>query len=514
MEVVSTASRDQSGAAKCGQQQKKLVFLAIVCFLCHNYWEDRRAFPRSLRMEGLMNYGGPKHYSELPNIRREASSSDNYLSSSEDSDSDDEAAEILDLIPTDSTAFKQLLASKIIDSPVSQSESLERLRLLERALRSEENEGQMYKKVVDRILSRRQHHGEKSNLAAASSTSNRTSKMMKCSSKLVKGDYKIARMAAVLASAMNIYSLRCRFAPAAVKDNVLSKFEYTMQLLACTIPGEACVLELGVGSGAVAFVLDRLLQDPSLHLGIDPFPDVYGEPGHFFTKKLLPRTSMHFAPGILYSRSCSNESTTTTTTQSIREGEEEMEPCQVRKHSLRACEQTVGEKFTAIVVDCRGAFPQIISEHHGLLKYTQWILIKHDHGEEAAAELNAKFRANGFVRTVGMPTEGWGYKADRNVFFIEVWEKAVQTTNAMCHRKNELLTTAETAADKLNFYSASSNERQVEMKNKAPSTINMTEEIERANERKEGIQQIDGGFQEQDDAAAGRRWFSRTRSQL
>eukprot|EP00466_Bigelowiella_natans_P011564 jgi/Bigna1/141736/aug1.65_g16444 len=238
MEVVSTASRDQSGAAKCGQQQKKLVFLAIVCFLCHNYWEDRRAFPRSLRMEGLMNYGGPKHYSELPNIRREASSSDNYLSSSEDSDSDDEAAEILDLIPTDSTAFKQLLASKIIDSPVSQSESLERLRLLERALRSEENEGseskkdgQMYKKVVDRILSRRQHHGEKSNLAAASSTSNRTSKMMKCSSKLVKGDYKIARMAAVLASAMNIYSLRCRFAPAAVKDNVLSKFEYTMQVL-------------------------------------------------------------------------------------------------------------------------------------------------------------------------------------------------------------------------------------------------------------------------------------------
>eukprot|EP00466_Bigelowiella_natans_P011563 jgi/Bigna1/79724/fgenesh1_pg.65_\ len=106
------------------------------------------------------------------------------------------------------------------------------------------------------------------------------------------------------------------------------------------------------------------------------------------------------------------------------------------------------------------------------------------------------------------------FRNTRNVFFIEVWEKAVQTTNAMCHRKNELLTTAETAADKLNFYSASSNERQVEMKNKAPSTINMTEEIERANERKEGIQQIDGGFQEQDDAAAGRRWFSRTRSQL
>jgi len=372
---------------------------------------------------------------------------------------------------------------------------MKRLRLLEAALRSEENESQIYEKIAKRIVysNRRHRHGE-DNLAAASGTGNRTSKMMKASSAVVKGDYKIERMASVLASAMNLYSIRCRFAPAAVKSKVLSKYEYTMQLLTCTIPGESCVLELGVGSGAVAFVLERVLQDPTLHLGIDPFPDVFGEPGHFFTKRLLPRMSMRFAPGILSSRSCSNQTATTiTTNQSIREGEEELEPCEVRKHSLQACEQTVGEKFTAIVADCRGAFPKIISENPVLLKNVQWILMKHDHGEEAAAELNEKFRANGFVRTVGMPTEGWGYNADRNVFFIEVWEKVVQTTNAM-DRRNELLTAAETAADKLNFYSASAYEKP-QMKNRA--SMNITKEIDKANERKEGLQVQT--FQEQDD---------------
>jgi len=199
--------------------------------------------------------------------------------------------------------------------------------------------------------------------------------------------------------------------------NVVRKFEFPMQMLATTIPAEACVLELGIGSGATSIVVWNVLNNPGCHVGIEPFPGVYGLNRHHFTKEMFPEMPMRAALGILWKNG---------TNQTVSEpGEESLDPCEMRKFSLEDLEIMTREKITAIIADCRGQFPTLLKENPRLLKYARWILVKHDHGPKDGAVVQSWLKKWGYKRTLALAAEGFGYDAETDVFFEEIWERDV-----------------------------------------------------------------------------------------
>uniref|UniRef100_A0A7S0D445 Uncharacterized protein n=1 Tax=Amorphochlora amoebiformis TaxID=1561963 RepID=A0A7S0D445_9EUKA len=196
--------------------------------------------------------------------------------------------------------------------------------------------------------------------------------------------------------------------------DIMSNYEPIMQILVASIPPKSTVLELGIGSGAVASVVQRVLSDPSQHIAIEPFPGTYGKGLSFLTRIVFPNFQFRLKTGILGNISSA---------QPIRIGNVTKQPYEVTLNSLASLEKLTTRPFSAIIADCNGAFPEILMENPRLLETSRWIVVKHDHGPERAKRVVHMLRDHGFSLTFGMAAESWGYDEKFGVFYEEIWEK-------------------------------------------------------------------------------------------
>lgn len=153
------------------------------------------------------------------------------------------------------------------------------------------------------------------------------------------------------------------------------------ELIAKFLPQKCCVLEMGGSSGTTSLIINRILENPKLHVLIEP-----SEKSVDYIKNnviTLYKTQFTIAHGFM---------------GRIRETHEKLwDECKKCKMwDLHELENLVNNKFDVLVIDCEGAFYNILNEIPEILDTIKLIIIEMDGPGNTNIEIKNKLLNNNF----------------------------------------------------------------------------------------------------------------------
>jgi hypothetical protein len=138
------------------------------------------------------------------------------------------------------------------------------------------------------------------------------------------------------------------------------------ELIAKFLPRDCCVLEMGGHSGTTSLIINKILKDPTKHVLVEP--SRYSIPRLLQTQQLY-NTKFKIAHGFVG--------------RNREEHEKLWDECaQCKMFDLAELEDLVGKKFDVLVIDCEGAFYNILNDMPDILDAVKLIIIELDGPDE------------------------------------------------------------------------------------------------------------------------------------
>ena len=155
------------------------------------------------------------------------------------------------------------------------------------------------------------------------------------------------------------------------------------ELIAKFLPSKCNVLEIGGESGTTSLIINSILDEAykSKHVVVDPADTSI--PKMTNVKKIY-KTKFNIVHGFIGKDRTKHEQ--------LWEG------CKGKKmYSLNELETLISGKFDVLVIDCEGAFYNILNEFPEILDYTKLIIIEHDGPQEGINAIKNKLNNNNFT---------------------------------------------------------------------------------------------------------------------
>ena len=152
------------------------------------------------------------------------------------------------------------------------------------------------------------------------------------------------------------------------------------EMIAKFLPNDCCVLEMGGESGTTSLIVNKILKDPTKHVLVEP--SVNSIPKLLKTQEIY-KTKFQIAHGFVG--------------RHREEHEKLWNECKYRKmFDLPELESMVGQKFDVLIVDCEGAFYNILNDMPELLDTIKLIIIEMDGPDEKVPVVRARLIENQF----------------------------------------------------------------------------------------------------------------------
>lgn len=146
-----------------------------------------------------------------------------------------------------------------------------------------------------------------------------------------------------------------------------------------------CVLEIGGGIGAASTMIQQIITDKKGHVVVEPQPKMcetlernktLQKSGFFVAKGALAKGTIYTAskaaldgPDTMTQRQWMFHKTSRTQTASTS---------LVKSWDLKTLRQKVSKKFTAVVVDCEGAFPDVVDDFPDIFEGVRVVYLERD----------------------------------------------------------------------------------------------------------------------------------------
>lgn len=190
------------------------------------------------------------------------------------------------------------------------------------------------------------------------------------------------------------------------------------ELIAKFLPNRCCVLEMGGESGTTSLIINKILEDPTKHVLVEPSENSI--PKLEFVKQTY-HTKFNVVHGFVG--------------RNRKMHEELWEECKYRKmYDLHELESIVKQKFDVLVIDCEGAFYNILNDIPEILESIKMIIIEMDGPDDKVPEVRNKLIENGFV-LIHTQTHPFLNNGDKNNLEFGVFE-TVEDFNKIKCRKN------------------------------------------------------------------------------
>ena len=146
------------------------------------------------------------------------------------------------------------------------------------------------------------------------------------------------------------------------------------EMIAKFLPNECCVLEMGGESGTTSLIINKILKDPTKHVLVEP--SVNSIPKLKKTEEIY-NTKFQIAHGFVG--------------RNRSEHEKLWPECKYRQmFDLPELENMVRQKFDVLVIDCEGAFYNILNDIPEILDNIKLIIIEMDGPDEKVPFVRAK----------------------------------------------------------------------------------------------------------------------------
>tara|TARA_Y100000996_G_C22536779_1_gene648559 strand:- start:212 stop:919 length:708 start_codon:yes stop_codon:yes gene_type:complete len=152
------------------------------------------------------------------------------------------------------------------------------------------------------------------------------------------------------------------------------------ELIAKYLPKDCCVLEMGGESGTTSLIINKILKDPTKHVLVEPSR---GSIPKLQYVKNLYNTKFHIVHGFVGKN---------------KESHIKLWPeCQYcTMVDLIDLEKLVNQKFDVLVIDCEGAFYNILHDMPHILNDIKLIIIEMDGPDTDVPFVRNKIRENNF----------------------------------------------------------------------------------------------------------------------
>jgi len=153
------------------------------------------------------------------------------------------------------------------------------------------------------------------------------------------------------------------------------------ELIAKYLPNDCCVLELGGESGTTSLLINKIIKDPSKHVIIEPSSNSI--PKLINTAKIY-NTQYKIIHGFIGLN---------------REEHKKLWPeCEISNmYNLDEINKLVDKNFDVLVIDCEGAFYNILKEFPEILNNIKLIIIENDGPEKNIKFIRDKIVENKFI---------------------------------------------------------------------------------------------------------------------
>lgn len=152
------------------------------------------------------------------------------------------------------------------------------------------------------------------------------------------------------------------------------------ELIAKFLPIDCCVLEMGGESGTTSLIVNKILKDPSKHVLVEPSENSI--PKLMEVTKIY-NTSFKIVNGFVG--------------RNRSEHEKLWEECKHRKmFDITELENLVNQKFDVLIIDCEGAFYNILIDIPEILDNIKLIIIEMDGPDDKVPFVRNKLIENNF----------------------------------------------------------------------------------------------------------------------
>jgi hypothetical protein len=130
-----------------------------------------------------------------------------------------------------------------------------------------------------------------------------------------------------------------------------------------------CVLELGARYGSVSVIINKKLDNPKLHVVVEPDEEVWDA---LETNKKNRESQFHIVKGFISNKKLGLNK------GGYGSNQFEDEKSTIPNVSMEQVTALVGTPFTALVADCEGCIEMFLNENPSLLKTLRLILLEED----------------------------------------------------------------------------------------------------------------------------------------
>ena len=153
------------------------------------------------------------------------------------------------------------------------------------------------------------------------------------------------------------------------------------EIIAKFLPNDCCVLEMGGASGTTSLIINKILKDPTKHVLVEPAIDCIPK---LMKVKTIYNTSFTIVNGFVG--------------RNRSEHEKLWDECKYRKmYDLNELEKLINQKFDVMVIDCEGAFYNILIDIPEILDNIKLIFIELDGPDEKVPFVKDKLIEHNFI---------------------------------------------------------------------------------------------------------------------
>jgi hypothetical protein len=152
------------------------------------------------------------------------------------------------------------------------------------------------------------------------------------------------------------------------------------ELIAKFLPNDCCVLEMGGESGTTSLIINTILKDPSKHVLVEPSKNSMQK---LMNLKKIYNTHFTVVNGFVG--------------RNRSEHEKLWDECkQCKMFDIRELENIVHQKFDVLIIDCEGAFYNILIDIPEILDNIRLIIIEMDGPDDKVPFIRNKLIENNF----------------------------------------------------------------------------------------------------------------------
>ena len=178
---------------------------------------------------------------------------------------------------------------------------------------------------------------------------------------------------------VNIYKLLSTYGKNDM-NNRLNIERPEQELIAKFLPNDCCVLEMGGESGTTSLIINKILKDPTKHVLVEPSSNSIKK---LMKVKEIYNTSFSVAHGFVG--------------RNRDEHEKLWNECKYcTMFDIHELEMMVNQKFDVLVIDCEGAFYNILNDIPEILDNIKLIIIEMDGPDDKIPFIRNKLIENKF----------------------------------------------------------------------------------------------------------------------